>query len=158
MDSGRSGRGVSQRQAGFAGARLRPVGWKAGRVPEALKKITVQVCTTCRAEGEPLEPREQRSGARLFEALQARRREGDPEIVGIECFSVCRRPCTISFSAEGAWTYVYGDFPADTEPEEILAAARLYGASPEGLIPWKERPTALKKGVVARLPPSRSSQ
>ena len=117
------------------------------------KMVTVQVCTTCRAEGEPLEPREARSGARLYAALREQRRENDPDIVGVECFSVCRRPCTLSFSAQGAWTYVYGDFPADTDPHEILAAARLYGASPQGLIPWKERPTALKKGVVARLPP-----
>ena len=116
-------------------------------------KVTIRVCVTCRAEGEPLEPREARSGARLYAALSALAEEADPAIVAVECFSVCKRPCTLSFSAPGAWTYVYGDFPADSDPEAILAAARLYGRSPQGLIPWKERPTALKKGVVARLPP-----
>ena len=116
-------------------------------------KVTIRVCLTCRAEGEPLEPREARSGARLYAALSTRAGEEDPAIVGIECFSVCKRPCTLSFSAPGAWTYVYGDFRAETDPQAILAAARLYGRSPQGLIPWKERPTALKKGVVARLPP-----
>jgi predicted metal-binding protein len=113
-------------------------------------KVTIQVCLTCRAEGETSEPR---AGARLFAALQERRGEQDARVVGVECFSVCKRPCTISFAAPGAWTYVYGDFPADADPAEILAAARLYGASPQGLIPWRERPPALKKGVVARLPP-----
>ncbi|MDE3177682.1 MAG: DUF1636 domain-containing protein [Pseudomonadota bacterium] len=116
-------------------------------------KVTVAVCTTCRAEGEPLEPREARAGARLYRALSAAAGLSDPAVVGVECFSVCKRPCTLSFSARHAWTYVYGDFPADAEPEAILAAARLYGASPHGLIPWKERPSALKKGVVARIPP-----
>ncbi len=100
-----------------------------------------------------LEPREARSGARLYAALKGARAEGDPRVAPVECFSVCRRPCTLSFSARGNWTYVYGDFPADADPEDILAAARLYGDAPEGLIPWKLRPTALKKGVVARLPP-----
>jgi predicted metal-binding protein len=115
--------------------------------------VRILVCTTCRAEGEPLEPHGSRSGARLYAALAAGRGEDDPEVVGVECFSVCKRPCTVSFSAPGAWTYVYGDFSPDTDPREIFAAARLYGASPQGLIPWKQRPTALKKGVVARLPP-----
>ena len=117
-------------------------------------KVRIQVCLTCRAEGEPVEPREARSGARLFAALTERRGDDDAEIVGVECFSVCKRPCTLSFSAPGAWTYVYGDFAADSDPTEIFAAARLYAAAPQGLIPWRERPAALKKGVVARLPPT----
>jgi predicted metal-binding protein len=120
-------------------------------------KVVVHVCTTCRAEGEALEPRELRSGARLYQALKQSRSADDPVIVAVECLSVCRRPCTISFSAEGSWTYVYGDFPADANPEAILNAARLYARSPQGLIPWKQRPDALKKGVVARVPPLRPS-
>jgi predicted metal-binding protein len=116
-------------------------------------KVVVHVCTTCRAEGEALEPRELRSGARLYEALKQFRSADDPVVVPVECLSVCRRPCTISFSAAGSWTYVYGDFPADADPGAILDAARLYARSPQGLIPWKQRPDALKKGVVARVPP-----
>ena len=34
-----------------------------------------------------------------------------------------------------------------------LAGARLYDAAPDGIITWKLRPDALKKGVVARIPP-----
>jgi predicted metal-binding protein len=120
-------------------------------------KVVVHVCTTCRAEGEALEPRALRSGARLFEALKHSRSADDPVVVPVECLSVCRRPCTISFSAPGSWTYVYGDFPADVDPQAILNAARLYAHSPQGLIPWKQRPDALKKGVVARVPPLMSS-
>ena len=36
--------------------------------------------------------------------------------------------------------------------EAILATADLYAAAPDGLIPWKSRPDAFKKGVVARIP------
>ncbi len=100
---------------------------------------------------------EPRAGARLYQALQAHRSPGDPRVEPVECLSVCKRPCTIAFSAAGSWTYVYGDFPADAAPETILAAARLYAQSPQGLIPWRQRPDALKKGVVARVPPLRNS-
>ena len=113
-------------------------------------QVTIRVCTTCRAEGEGEGPR---AGARLLAALTQARRDGDPFVAGVECFSVCKRPCTVSFAAPGAWTYIYGDFPAETDPQEILAAARQFGAAPQGLIPWRERPVSLKKGVVARLPP-----
>jgi predicted metal-binding protein len=120
--------------------------------PGQKSPVVVHVCTTCRAEGEPLEPREARAGARLFAALSAARSEDDPVVLPVECFGACRRPCALSFSAPGAWTYLCGDI--FVEPTEILAAAKLYGASPEGVIPWKMRPDFLKKGVVGRLPPS----
>ncbi|MGO8739815.1 DUF1636 family protein [Rhodoblastus sp.] len=116
--------------------------------------VVVQVCTTCRAEGEALEPREHRAGARLFAALSAQGNAGDPAVIGVECFAVCRRPCTLSFSRPGAWTYIFGEVAAETDPREIFAAARLYDASPQGVIPWKMRPAFLKSGLVARFPPA----
>jgi len=113
---------------------------------------TIYVCTTCRA---PDDPSPERAGQRLYADLTqtAESQGSDVQIVGVECLSVCKRPCTIAFSAAGKWTYIYGDFPADTGAETILAGAALYGAAADGLIPWKSRPDALKKGVVARLPP-----
>lgn len=112
------------------------------------------VCTTCRAEGEPASPPEARAGARLFRTL-VEATAGDPgvELVPVECLSVCRRPCTVGFSAAGKWTYIYGDLPAETGASVILEALGLYAATSDGLIPWKQRPDAVKRGVVARLPP-----
>jgi len=114
----------------------------------------IHVCKTCRAEGEKLDPAEARAGARLFAALRAHRREDDPAVVPVECFSACRRSCALSFSAPGAWTYLCGDIAADMDPQVIMDAARLYGAAPQGVIPWKLRPDFLKSGVIGRLPPS----
>jgi predicted metal-binding protein len=117
-------------------------------------RVTLYVCTTCRRPDEPSEPKAERSGARLHRALSAIEQDA-VTVVPVECLSVCKRPVTIGFSAPGKWTYVYGDF-ADPSPEaaaHILAVAGQYAAAPDGLIPWKERPDAFKKGVVARLPP-----
>lgn len=112
---------------------------------------TVYVCVTCRAEGDVAEAR---PGRRLHDALLAEV-GGDPAVavVAVECLSVCRRPCTVSFAAPGKWTYVYGDLPADGAVPIVMEAARLYGAAPDGLIPWKLRSDPIKKGVVARVPP-----
>jgi len=117
---------------------------------------TIYVCTTCKTADDPSP---ERAGARLVKALQeaATTHEADVTIEGVECLSVCKRPCTVAFSAQGKWTYVYGDFTADDSAEAILACAAQYSTTTDGLIPWKERPDALKKGVIARLPPSLTS-
>ena len=112
---------------------------------------TVLVCVTCRrAEDAPDAPR---AGARLHDALaSAAEARDDLRVVPVECLSVCKRPVTVGFAAADKWTYVYGDFDAATAPA-ILDAAALYAAADDGLIPWKSRPDAFKKGVVARIPP-----
>ncbi|NBR10922.1 MAG: DUF1636 domain-containing protein [Alphaproteobacteria bacterium] len=117
---------------------------------------TIYVCTTCKTADDPSPDR---AGARLFKALQevAHTHQSNVIIEGVECLSVCKRPCTIAFSAQDKWTYVYGDFTADDSAEQILACAAQYAATNDGLIPWKERPDALKKGVIARLPASLTS-
>ncbi|MBV9066040.1 MAG: DUF1636 family protein, partial [Methylobacteriaceae bacterium] len=63
-----------------------------------MMRTTIHVCTTCRLGDEPLEPKEARSGARLYRELSARAREDAFEIIPVECLSVCKRPVTIGFS------------------------------------------------------------
>ncbi len=117
----------------------------------ALALTTIYVCVTCRAEGDPAEPR---AGRRLHDALAAEvGSDAAMAVVPVECLSVCRRPCTVSFAAPGKWTYVYGDLPAEGAAPVLAEAARLYGAAGDGLIPWKLRADPIKKGVVARVPP-----
>ncbi|MBV1703700.1 MAG: DUF1636 domain-containing protein [Hyphomicrobiales bacterium] len=113
--------------------------------------MRIDVCVSCRAAGDPAEPREGRPGARLAAALESVATDGI-EIARVDCLSVCKRPCTIAFSARGKWTYVYGDFGPDAAAD-VLVCARTYADATEGIIPWKERPEALKRGVVARIPP-----
>lgn len=115
---------------------------------------TIYVCVTCRAEDDGLGDAA-RAGHRLLGALRdAVGQAPGIQLIPVECLSVCKRPCTVSFAAPGKWTYVYGDLPPDTAAPVILEAARLYGVSRDGLIPWKQRPDAIKKGVVARIPPT----
>jgi predicted metal-binding protein len=115
--------------------------------------MRLYVCTTCRdAEDGGGDP-SVRAGARLYAALLAEPSDPAITIIPVECLSVCTRTCAVSFTAPGKWTYVYGDVPAATGAPVILEGARLYARAEEGLIPWKQRPAALKKGVIARVPP-----
>lgn len=115
--------------------------------------VTLYVCTACRAAGDPAELR---AGARLLSALRdAVGAHGRPglRIEGVECLSVCKRPCTVAVASEGRWTYVYGDLDATESARTILEGVGLYGETPDGIVPWKARPPEFRKGVVARIPP-----
>jgi predicted metal-binding protein len=113
---------------------------------------TLLVCVTCKSDEGPM-------GPGLFEAL-SERLAADPDIAlrPVECLSVCKRPCTVALAAPGKWTYVLGDLKRESHLEDIIVAARLYAASSEGVIPWRERPLAFRKGVVSRTPPLASAE
>jgi predicted metal-binding protein len=108
---------------------------------------TLLVCVTCKSDEGPM-------GVGLFEALSERLcAEPDILLKAVECLSVCKRPCTVALAAQGKWTYVVGDLASESHLEDIVVAARLYAASPEGIVPWRERPLSFRKGVVSRTPP-----
>ena len=93
-------------------------------------------------------------GPGLFDALGGRlASEPDIALKAVECLSVCKRPCTVALAAPGKWTYVVGDLTRESHLEDIVAAAHRYAASPEGIVPWRERPLAFRRGVVSRTPP-----
>ena len=119
--------------------------------PGSVDQTTVYVCITCRVEGDTSELR---AGRRLHDAL-AVELGGDPDlrVAGVECLGACRRSCTVSLAAPGKWTTIYGDLPAEDAAPLMAATARLYAAAPDGLIPWKLRDAAIKKGAIARIPP-----
>ena len=115
--------------------------------------VTLYVCTACRAAGDPAEPR---AGARLLSALRDAVGGDDLpglRIEGVECLSVCKRPCTVAVASQGRWTYVYGDLDPAESARIILDGIGLYGRTPDGVVPWKARPQEFRKGVVARIPP-----
>jgi predicted metal-binding protein len=113
---------------------------------------TLLVCVTCKTDAGPI-------GPGLFEEL-GERLASAPEITlkPVECLSVCKRPCTVALAAPGKWTYVVGDLSRDLHLEDIVVAARRYAASPDGIVPWRERPVSFRKGVVSRTPPLASAE
>ena len=111
--------------------------------------IVLYVCTTCRMADDASETR---AGSRLLAALQDAATD-EVRIEGVECLSVCKRPCTVAVASEGRWTYVYGDLDPVTSARTILDGLGLYADTPDGIVPWKARPEAFRKGVVARIPP-----
>ncbi|WP_210208216.1 DUF1636 domain-containing protein, partial [Rhodoplanes roseus] len=74
------------------------------------------------------------------------------DIVPAECLSNCNRACTVAFAGPGRWSYVHGGLGPDSL-DDVLTGATRYAATSDGLVPWRERPDILRKGVIARIPP-----
>jgi predicted metal-binding protein len=117
--------------------------------------VTMYVCVTCLA-GEDRET-EPRAGRRLHDALAEAQRGQDNlqrvRIVEAECLSNCDRGCSVALTGPGRWSYIYGDLNHACV-DDLLAGASRYAATADGLVPWRERPTIFRKGVIARIPPS----
>lgn len=119
-------------------------------------RITLHVCTTCRRGDEPLEPRENRSGAKMYAAVESEISQHCDkhtiDLIPVECLSGCKRGCTIAVSGEGKWTFVIGDLSPELNAADVVTYALQHGAHDEGLPTWRDRPEAIRKGVLARVP------
>lgn len=118
---------------------------------DARSQVELLVCTRCR-RSDAAEDGCDRPGARLLRAL-ADVTLPDVNVVPVECLSNCSRGCTIALRGPGRWTYIYGDLDAQSDVDAIRTGAAAYQATPDGLIPWRERPEHFRKNCIARLPP-----
>lgn len=118
----------------------------------------VIVCTTCRPADVPRD--QPAPGAALLEAVQVAAWDVDPaqlahvRIRGVECMTGCNRACTVTFQAAGKYLYYFGDLAADAETAaHILACAQLHAETPDGTLLRNDRPTRMRNGILARIPP-----
>lgn len=110
-------------------------------------KVDLQVCVTCFGNED------QSSGVDFYAALEG---QVDREIINlrpVECFSVCKRPCTLTVSQPGKWLYMIGDLNAERDIPSLFEYIRVYAESSNGRPPLNERPEVIQKGTIARVPP-----
>ena len=123
-----------------------------GAVSGSMNERSFSRCDASRLRHLQIRSR-RRSAPALYDALAARLAEAGVALQPVECLSVCKRPCTVALAAPGKWTYVVGDLNRDDHIDDIVTAAPRYAATPDGLVPWRERPLPFRKGVISRTPP-----
>ena len=116
--------------------------------------VTLVACTTCRRAGDAEDA--PRAGARLAEAAAAAAASW-VVLRPVECLANCSRGPSAALARPGAWTYVFGWLDPVQGAAALIEGARLLAASSDGLLPWKGRPEALKRGMIARIPPSEAT-
>jgi predicted metal-binding protein len=115
--------------------------------PEA--GVTVLVCSSCRLPDEP--DAEVRPGSALATDTRAAAVGTGVTVRQVACLGNCKRGLTAAVFRSGCWSYVFGGLDA-TSGADLVAGARLFATSTDGFMPFRARPEALKRGLVARIP------
>jgi predicted metal-binding protein len=114
--------------------------------------ITIFVCITCRRSGDPEDS--PRPGASLAVATMRAAQGTAITVRRVRCLANCNRGLSAALKREGGWSYVFGDLHAETDGAALVQGARLFARSSDGLMPWRDRPAPLKRGLIARVPPT----
>jgi predicted metal-binding protein len=123
---------------------------KAAEAREAAATV-IYVCTTCRRPEDPED--HPRPGAALAAATIAASESTGIKVQPLRCLANCKRGCSAVLRRPDAWTYVFGHLDPAADAAALVAGAQLLSQSADGLMPWRGRPDALKRGLIARVPP-----
>jgi predicted metal-binding protein len=115
----------------------------------------IYVCTTCRRPDDPEDY--PRPGAALAAATVLAAENSGIAVQPLRCLANCKRGCSAVLrrtdSSSPSWTYVFGHLDPTADAGALVQGARLLADSADGLMPWRGRPDALKRGLIARVPP-----
>lgn len=112
-------------------------------------QVTVLVCSSCRREGDSQGL--PRPGSELAEDVRRAALGSGVTVRHVPCLGNCKRGLTAAIFRTGCWAYVFGGL-GTTSGADLVAGARLFSASTDGFMPFRARPEALKRGLVARIP------
>jgi predicted metal-binding protein len=130
---------------------------------EPTGRATVWVCITCRTAADLAQagavdsaaPEPPRPGLLLAEATAAAAANAsDISVQRVRCLGNCGRGLSAAIRCDHGWTYVFGGLDAARDGLTLIAGARLLAGAADGIMPWRGRPEPLKRGLIARIPPS----
>lgn len=127
---------------------LHPVATEAD-ARSAIGDIVVSVCTTCKPEAD-----EQALGPALLAATKAAIGDQRVTVRAVQCLGVCKRAGTVAVTAPDGYTFVFGDLKGASGAAAIASFVNSYADANLGLVPWRQRPEAIRRGLVARIPPA----
>ena len=133
---------------------------EADGVAQSAASTVVYVCTTCRRPDDPEDY--PRPGAALAAATIRAAQATGIDVRPMRCLANCKRGCTAVLrrtdTSNPSWTYVFGHLDAAADAQALVQGAQLLAGSADGLMPWNGRPEALKRGLIARVPPLNFSE
>jgi predicted metal-binding protein len=113
---------------------------------------TVYVCVTCRRPGDPEDG--PRPGLALARGAAKVAEGTGVSVCQVECLANCSRSLSAAMRCDGAWTYVFGGLDPERDAEALIEGVKLLARAEDGILPWRSRPEVLKRGLIARVPPT----
>ncbi|WP_312798623.1 DUF1636 domain-containing protein, partial [Tianweitania sp.] len=92
-----------------------------------------------------------RPGSRLLEAVTEAAKNTDITVQAVGCLGNCRRGISVAMLRDGGWSYLFGELD-EGSAQDIIAGAELFATSSDPFMPFRARPEALKRGLIARIP------
>lgn len=111
--------------------------------------VTILVCSSCRRAEDP--EATPRPGSLLAEDARRAAEGSGVTVRQVACLGNCKRGLTAAVFRAGCWSYVFGGLGTGSG-EDLLAGAQLFAGSTDGFMPFRDRPEALKRGMIARIP------
>lgn len=115
-------------------------------------RANILVCITCRTTTDPVDA--PAAGISLAAATAIAAADSpDISVQRVRCLGNCERGLSAAIRADNSWTYVFGNLQASRDGPSLLLGAKMLSQATDGIMPWRGRPEALKRGLVARVPP-----
>ncbi len=108
---------------------------------------TLFVCTTCKRN-----PAENPLGPDFIDALGRADLPADMTVVGTACMSNCTRALSVALAAPSKATYMLAEVDPATDLEPLVELARIYAEKPDGQTKLLERPKAIRRKIIGRIP------
>jgi predicted metal-binding protein len=122
--------------------------------PSARARVELIVCETCGSAER--ETHGSTRGERLLAQLtaaQASAPAADIELSSVRCLWACSRSCAVHLRSPGRVGYVLCELePSALTAQALLEYAAMYGASPDGAVPFKTWPQPLRGHFMCRIP------
>lgn len=116
--------------------------------------VELSVCTSCRLDRSGRYEAEKTDGLPFARHLEAAVTGTMIRVRPIGCLLQCDRACSAGLTALGKWSYAFDTLPPTLASATMLVAfARLYAASQDGVIPFARWPKGIQAHFSARLPP-----
>jgi predicted metal-binding protein len=112
---------------------------------------TIYVCITCRYGADT--DLAATPGAALADATMRAAAGTGITVLRVRCLANCKRGLSAAVRRNHAWTYLFGGLDTEYGAGALIEGARLFSHATDGVMPWRGRPEALKRGLIARTPP-----
>lgn len=111
----------------------------------------IVACFTCGSSDRDGEGRTR--GERLIAALSAQAARPDVAVSSVRCLWSCSQSCAVHVRAAGKVSYVLARLePTEETASALLDWSAMYAQSPDGAVPFKTWPQALKGHFLCRIP------
>ena len=121
------------------------------------------ICSTCKFSPESKTGPDGRTGGELLhnamQAVLSRLGRSDVTVTQQSCLWNCDRPCSVVIQDNERFSYVTGkNLPTEEQAEAILAWFDAHGDTPDGVVPFRQWPQAMRGHFIARMPPQKDSK